>query len=67
MFVMQWAKIFGAEEVIVFDISDEDGSTTNYALSKKNFIEKVVKDESKKIDYHAFSLILDKIEEIDNL
>ena len=23
MFVMQWAKIFGAEEVIVFDISDE--------------------------------------------
>ena len=23
MFVMQWAKIFGAKEVVVFDISDE--------------------------------------------
>lgn len=61
------AILSGCGNEKVFDISDEDGSTTNYALSKKNFIEKVVKDESKKIDYHAFSLILDKIEEIDNL
>ena len=61
------AILSGCGNEKVYDISDEDGSTTNYALSKKNFIEKVVKDESKKIDYHAFSLILDKIEEIDNL
>lgn len=57
----------GCGDEKVYDISDEDGSTTNFALSKKDFIEKIVKDENRKIDYHSFSLIFDIIEEIDKL
>lgn len=48
----------------VFDINDDDGQTTNFALSKKDFVERIVADESREICYQNFSLILDKIKEI---
>lgn len=57
----------GCGDEKVYDINDEDGTSTNFALSKKDFVEKIVKDESKGIDYHTFSLIFDKIDEIENL
>lgn len=57
----------GCGDEKVYNIEDEDGSTTNFALSKKDFVEKVVNDNTKKIGYKNFSLILDKIEEIINL
>lgn len=57
----------GCGDEKVYSIEDEDGSTTNFALSKKDFVEKVVNDNTKKIGYKNFSLILDKIEEIVNL
>lgn len=57
----------GCGDEKVYDIEDEDGNTTNFALSKKDFVEKIVSDDTKQIDYKNFSLILDKIEEIINL
>lgn len=51
----------------VYDISDEDSTTTNFALSKKDFVERIVKNDTLDICYNNFSLILDKIEEIINL
>ena len=51
----------------VYDISDEDSTTTNFALSKKDIVERIVKNDTLDICYNNFSLILDKIEEIINL
>lgn len=48
IFTMQWAKIFGAAEVVVFDISDERlalatrmGATKTFNTTKENFMEEV--------------------------
>lgn len=49
MFVMQWAKIFGAKEVVVFDIADERlelgkrlGATEGIHTLKDGFMEKAL-------------------------
>lgn len=57
----------GCGDEKVYDIADDDGTTTNFALSKKDFVDKIVSDNTKQISYNNFSLILDKIEEIINL
>lgn len=57
----------GCGDEKVYDIADDDGTTTNFALSKKDFVDKIVSDDTKQISYNNFSLILDKIEEIINL
>ena len=57
----------GTGDEKVFDISDEDSNTTNFDLSKKDFVEKIVNDDNRNISYNNFSLIFDKIEEIINL
>ena len=51
----------------VYDISDEDSTSINYALSKKDFVDKVIKNKKNNINYTSFSLIFDKIEKIENL
>ena len=50
----------------VYKITDENSNTTNYALSKKDFVEKIVTDSTKKIDFSNFSLIFDLISKIIN-
>ena len=49
MFVMQWAKIFGAKEVVVFDISDERlelgkrlGATAGINTLEEDFMDKAM-------------------------
>ena len=49
MFVMQWAKIFGAKEVVVFDISDERlelgkrlGATAGINTLEEDFMDKEI-------------------------
>lgn len=54
----------GSGDEKVYDVKDDEGKDTNYALSKKDFVEKIVCNEN--ISYN-FSLILDKIQEIINL
>lgn len=58
------AILSGCGNEKVFNIEDENENSINYALSKKDFVEKIVDDDEKKIGYENFSLILDKIEEI---
>lgn len=62
MFVMQWAKIFGAREVVVFDISDDKlkkakqfGATHGINTLNENFIE-----EAKELtDNHGFDYVFE--------
>lgn len=58
--------ISGCGNEKVYDITDDNETTTNFALSKKDFVEKIVKDRTKEISYKNFSLILDKLVEILN-
>lgn len=61
------AILSGNGDEKVYNIEDEDETTTNFALSKKDFVEKIVNDNTKNISYENFSLILDKIQEIINI
>lgn len=62
MFVMQWVKIFGAREVVVFDISDDKlkkakqfGATHGINTLNENFIE-----EAKELtDNHGFDYVFE--------
>lgn len=59
MFVMQWAKIFGAKELVVFDIADERlklgerlGATAGINTLKKDFMKDAMNlTENKGFDY----------------
>ncbi|MDD3360302.1 MAG: galactitol-1-phosphate 5-dehydrogenase [Hespellia sp.] len=59
MFVMQWAKIFGAAKVVVFDIADERlalgkrlGATAGINTLENNFMEKAMEmTDGKGFDY----------------
>lgn len=59
MFVMQWAKIFGAKKVVVFDIADERlelgkrlGATAGINTLENNFMEKAMDlTDGKGFDY----------------
>lgn len=56
----------GTGQEKVFDLDNESNESTNYALSKDDFFEKVIQP-LKDIDLSKFNLILDIIHEIINL
>ncbi len=53
----------GSSEEKVFDIIEEDNNGVNYALSKDDFFEKIIKGDTN-IDVNSFNLILEIIKEI---
>lgn len=57
----------GCDEEKVYDIDNEDNNSTNYALTKNDFFERIICDDSNNIDMTKFSLILDIIAEIINI
>lgn len=56
----------GCEQEKVYDIDKEDDKSPNYALTKNDFFEKIIKDNND-IDMTKFNLILDIITEIINI
>lgn len=57
----------GAGQEKVFDLDNEDNNSTNYALTKDDFFEKVINNEENDIDMSKFNLILNIIKEIIDL
>ena len=53
----------GSSDKKVFDIAEEENNGVNYALSKDDFFEKIIKIDDN-IDLTNFHLILDTIKEI---
>ncbi len=53
----------GSGQEKVFDLDNEDNNSTNYALSKDDFFEKIIKLNNN-VDLTSFKLILDIIKEI---
>ena len=56
----------GTGQEKVFDLDNESNESTNYALSKDDFFEKIIKP-SADIELSKFNLILDIIHEIINI
>lgn len=54
----------GSEQEKVFDLDNEDNNSTNYALTKDDFFEKIINNDDNNIDMSKFSLIFDIIKEI---
>ena len=54
----------GAGSEKVFALDNDDNNSTNYALTKDDFFEKVINDKNNDIDLSNFNLILDIIKEI---
>ena len=57
----------GAGQEKVFDLDNEDNNSTNYALTKDDFFEKVINNAENDIDMSKFNLILNIIKEIIDL
>lgn len=57
----------GADQEKVFDLDNEDNNSTNYALTKDDFFEKIINDDNNNIDMSKFNLIFNIINEITNL
>lgn len=54
----------GSEQERVFDLDNEDNNSTNYALTKDDFFEKIINNNENDIDMTKFNLILNIIKEI---
>lgn len=54
----------GSDQEKVFDLDNDDNSSTNYALTKDDFFEKIINSSDNDIDMSNFNLILDIIKEI---
>lgn len=57
----------GCGQEKVFDLDNEDNTSTNYALTKDDFFEKVINNAENEIDMSKFNLILNIIKEIVDL
>ena len=57
----------GSEQEKVYDLDNESNNSTNYALTKDEFFEKVVNNDENDIDMTKFNLILNIIKEINEL
>lgn len=57
----------GAEQEKVFDLDNDDNNSTNYALTKDDFFEKIINNDNNNIDMLKFNLIFDIIKEIISL
>jgi len=57
----------GADQEKVFDLDNEDNNSTNYALTKDDFFEKIINNDENDIDMTQFNLILNIIKEIVDL
>lgn len=57
----------GCGQEKVFDLDNEDNNSTNYALTKDDFFEKVINNPENDIDMSKFNLILNIIKEIIDL
>lgn len=57
----------GCGQEKVFDLDNEDNNSTNYALTKDDFFEKVINNAENDIDMSKFNLILNIIKEIIDL
>lgn len=57
----------GSGDEKVFDIENDDDQSTNYALTKDGFFERIINNDDNDIDMSKFGLILDIIDEIISL
>ena len=57
----------GSDQEKVYDLDNDSNSSTNYALTKDEFFEKVVNNDENDIDMTKFNLILNIIKEINEL
>lgn len=57
----------GTDQEKVFDLDNEDNNSTNYALTKDGFFEKIINNDENDIDMTQFNLILNIIKEIIDL
>lgn len=54
----------GSDQEKVFDLDNDDNNSTNYALTKDDFFEKIINNNENRIDMSKFNLILNIIKEI---